>query len=272
MEVGAGIKEKYLKQSTEVSLPFLYEGLEICNQADIQFRSSRNQRLTIELALVKLANLSEVQKKNPVSETIKVPESSKGELAPLVSEQKPIQSDEKPVSAAENNNGINSVVKKPAISIKDSLSGPLPQKDKQPEHPLPEPVTDSKPVQEEKTMDPDAIIKAWKDYAASLERSNPRIYSTLSNNRPSIKADGTVMLYLNNEAQHDNFVKNIRSDLIRFIQNSTGIKSLEILTEVAEVQQNGKKIYTAQDKLDFLMKKNPELGHLKSRFNLDFDD
>ncbi|MCK4991287.1 MAG: DNA polymerase III subunit gamma/tau, partial [Bacteroidales bacterium] len=63
MEVGAGIKEKYLSQSKEVSLPFLYEGLEICNQADIQFRSSRNQRLTIELALVKLANLSEVSKK-----------------------------------------------------------------------------------------------------------------------------------------------------------------------------------------------------------------
>jgi len=63
MEVGAGIKEKYLAQSSEVSLPFLYEGLDICNQADIQFRSSRNQRLTIELALVKLANLSEVVKK-----------------------------------------------------------------------------------------------------------------------------------------------------------------------------------------------------------------
>ena len=63
MEVGAGIREKYLAQSAEVSLPFLYSGLEICNQADIQFRASRNQRLTIELALVKLANLTEVSKK-----------------------------------------------------------------------------------------------------------------------------------------------------------------------------------------------------------------
>lgn len=64
MEVGAGIKEKYLSQSADVSLPFLYAGLEICNQADIQFRASRNQRLTIELALVKLSNLTEGQKKN----------------------------------------------------------------------------------------------------------------------------------------------------------------------------------------------------------------
>ncbi|MCP4310909.1 MAG: DNA polymerase III subunit gamma/tau, partial [Bacteroidetes bacterium] len=63
MEVGAGIREKYLSQSKQVPLPFLYEGLDICNQADIQFRASRNQRLTIELALVKLANLSGEQKK-----------------------------------------------------------------------------------------------------------------------------------------------------------------------------------------------------------------
>ena len=63
MEVGAGIREKYLAQSAQVSLPFLYAGLEICNQADIQFRASRNQRLTIELALVKLSNLTEVSKK-----------------------------------------------------------------------------------------------------------------------------------------------------------------------------------------------------------------
>jgi DNA polymerase-3 subunit gamma/tau len=66
MEVGAGFREKYLSQAKSLSLPFLYDGLEICNQADIQFRASRNQRLTIELALVRLANLSEVQKKkNP---------------------------------------------------------------------------------------------------------------------------------------------------------------------------------------------------------------
>ena len=63
MEVGAGIKDKYVAQSAEVSLPFLFAGLEICNQADIQFRSSRNQRLSIELALLKLASLYEGSKK-----------------------------------------------------------------------------------------------------------------------------------------------------------------------------------------------------------------
>ncbi len=63
MEVGAGIRDKYLAQSKEVPLPFIYQGLEICQEADYSIRTSRNQRLTIELALIRLARLTEVQKK-----------------------------------------------------------------------------------------------------------------------------------------------------------------------------------------------------------------
>ena len=125
---------------------------------------------------------------------------------------------------------------------------------------------------EKKPLDPDAILKAWNDYAASIEKKRPRIYSTLINNRPEVKPDGTVMVQLNSEAQRDNFIKNIKSELINFILQATSMKTVDIVTGVAEVEQNGKKIYTEQDKLDFLMKKNPELGQLKSRFNLDFDE
>lgn len=63
LDVGTTIREKYIKQSSEVPLEFLYDALDICNETDQQFRNSKNQRLTIELALVKLANLTMVQKK-----------------------------------------------------------------------------------------------------------------------------------------------------------------------------------------------------------------
>ena len=80
------------------------------------------------------------------------------------------------------------------------------------------------------------------------------------------------MVLLNSEAQRDHFMKHIRKDLQKFIQNATGLSGVEIITEVSETAQNGTKIYTEQDKLDFLVSKNPELGKLRSRFNLDFDD
>jgi DNA polymerase-3 subunit gamma/tau len=63
LDTGASIKDQYLKQAAELSEEFLYGALEICNETDLQFRGSKNQRLTIELALVRLANLTMVQKK-----------------------------------------------------------------------------------------------------------------------------------------------------------------------------------------------------------------
>ena len=42
--------------------------------------------------------------------------------------------------------------------------------------------------------------------------------------------------------------------------------------ELMEQASEKKRIYTDQDRLEFMMKKNPEVGQLKSRFGLDFDD
>ena len=273
MEVGAGIKEKYLAQSAEVSLPFLYSGLEICNQADIQFRSSRNQRLTIELALVKLANLSEVSKKKALADLVTEPVSKPApqpetlEPAPEPDASKPA-----PEPLPQVGNDISSLVKTPGISIKNSLKGTSTATAPVEDLPI-ESVEQNQPVTEKPaSAGPDAIIHAWNDYAASLEKSRPRIYSTLIHNRPVVRADGAVIVLLNSEAQRDNFDKKIKSELVGYIQNATGLSTVEIITEVSESAQNGKKIYTEQDKLEFLVRKNPELGKLKSRFNLDFDD
>lgn len=290
MEVGAGIRQKYLAQSAQVPLPFLYDGLEICNQADIQFRTSRNQRLTIELALVKLANLTEGQKKKSVTEPVPSVAAHKIEVPdePLVSEKTPVP-DAPPISEkaqdsaepaipgkvsepGEGNNSASSTVRKPTISIKDQLQGPVPGSVSSGKGPAGNAGGEKTVEQEAREVDPDLVIRAWNEYAASIEKTRPRIYSTLVHNRPVVKTDGTIRVLLNSEAQRDNFMKNIRPGLADFIQDMTGLTSLEIITEVAETEQNGKKIYTEQDKLDYLITKNPEVANLKTRFNLDFDD
>jgi len=123
-----------------------------------------------------------------------------------------------------------------------------------------------------KEADPDSIIHAWNDYANSIQKSKPRLYSTLIHHKPVVKGENTVLVLLNSEAQRDNFVKNIKSNLVEYIKKATGLKSIELITDVSESEQSGRKIYTEQDKMEFLLKKNPGLGKLKSRFNLDFDD
>jgi DNA polymerase III subunit gamma/tau len=58
LEVSQNIKEKYRQQSAAFSLPVLLQGLNILNQFDQQYKGSKNQRLTVELALMNLCGLA----------------------------------------------------------------------------------------------------------------------------------------------------------------------------------------------------------------------
>jgi DNA polymerase-3 subunit gamma/tau len=63
MEVGAAIAQKYLKLATECSSEFLIKALDTVNQSDISYRQSSNQRLHIELMLIRLCGLNQEKKK-----------------------------------------------------------------------------------------------------------------------------------------------------------------------------------------------------------------
>ena len=83
--------------------------------------------------------------------------------------------------------------------------------------------------------------------------------------------NGVYRITLNSEAQLENFRKNIRPELLSHIRKTTGISSLEIDARLAESENREKKVYTDSDKLEFLVRKNPDLADFSARFGLDFD-
>jgi DNA polymerase-3 subunit gamma/tau len=66
LEVGDKIKARYNEQSAKAPAKFLIEGLSIVGDADVHYKTSKNQRLLVELALMKLSSLTalEGEKKN----------------------------------------------------------------------------------------------------------------------------------------------------------------------------------------------------------------
>lgn len=58
LDVGENTKSKYINQSKKCTPNFLINGIEICNQADINYKESKNQRLTVEIALMQLCSLT----------------------------------------------------------------------------------------------------------------------------------------------------------------------------------------------------------------------
>ena len=66
LEVGDSIKLQYKDQSSKTPVDFLYKALEITNECDLYYKSSKNQRLHVELALIKLCGIAE-EKKNEIT-------------------------------------------------------------------------------------------------------------------------------------------------------------------------------------------------------------
>lgn len=58
IEVGEKTKEKFATQAKSWTAQELIDAIEICNHADINYKNSKNPRLTVEIALMQLASLS----------------------------------------------------------------------------------------------------------------------------------------------------------------------------------------------------------------------
>ncbi len=58
LEVSDSVKERYLSQAGSIDISFLLSALTISNSCDQGYKGSKNQRLHVELALVKMANIN----------------------------------------------------------------------------------------------------------------------------------------------------------------------------------------------------------------------
>lgn len=302
LDVGTALTERYLVQSKAVPIDFLYSALEICNDADIQFRSSRNQRLTIELALVKLSNLTKVEKKklaehesttkeelgeakglaNKKTEPEPTTKEELGEAEgqankqshPPVEQAKPGQAAQERQKTPQTENGNGKMVHTKSISIKDTLKGASG---------INAPVVETK--QEETVETPkeaegkeivaithEAIVSAWNEYAESIKESQPRIYNTLKHCQPVLDSLGIIRVELTSNAQRDNFTQRIKSGVVKYLQGKLGDQEYQIESSVVSNGETQKKVYTDEDKMNYLVKKNPAMESFKNSFNLDFDD
>ena len=64
LEVGEEAKQKYSVQSKKTDYLFLLKALDTANDCDLKYKASKNQRLLVELCLMKLASMGFDEKKN----------------------------------------------------------------------------------------------------------------------------------------------------------------------------------------------------------------
>ncbi len=58
LEVGDTAKKQYLKQAQKADLRFLLKAIDLANEGDLKYKTSKNQRLLVELTLMKIASIT----------------------------------------------------------------------------------------------------------------------------------------------------------------------------------------------------------------------
>ena len=248
LEVGADIRERYREQAAMCSLGFLFEALNICSSCDINYKISKNQRLHVELALLRLCEIGVEKKK---SEQIAPASQNQSQTTTLTTPQK-----------------SHPVI--PSISIKEAMAGKT-VATVSPQPPLPKekiPET-SVSTTENQRITQDALIAAWDKFANTLKTEDMRLFSMFTAHAPVLENETKIVFKISNPLQAEPFQK-IQPKLLQHLYATLENKNVEVEIRVAENNETTK-AYTAEDKFAQMIGKNPVLMYFKQQFVLDFE-
>jgi len=278
LEATPSVRQRYAKQAAVSPVDFLFYALEAGTTCDLSYKNSKNQRLHVELTLIRLCRLNTdsaqpekkkpdaIKEKEPAHEADSQPKSEiLREKAEPVAEV--ISRAETTISAARQDKGNERELR--SFSIKDIISEESkPYSSSESQSTIVEDNTSDKKSIAEFTME--GFSKAWTDFAEDVKADGPRIISMFKSIKPEVHPDKSITIHLSNSALRDLFVQNYKQKLSNWLDSRfdmTGI-SLEAIVDQAETEGI---IYSDEQKYNFLISKYPAVKEARKTFNLDFE-
>jgi DNA polymerase-3 subunit gamma/tau len=275
LEAAPAVKQRYLKQSSVSPVDFLIRALETGSACDLSYKSSKNPRLHIELALIRLCRLSvltrtETEKKKPDEQDLKKePENSVSSLkTDTVTREYPVS--EPDISQVHHQGKRGPVIEKEirSFSVKDIIS----EEGRHYRAPDPEgapPASENLPVTGKEAFSVEEFMKTWSEFVESIKGDGTRIVSMFKLIKPEVEEDQQIKLHLSNAAQKDLFVQNYKQKLIGFLEERFVESDIDIET-VVDMSESIDILYSDDQKYNHLASKYPVLIEIKRNFDLDF--
>src|SRR5690554_3300065 len=291
LEVSKSIKERYLNQAEKTSQGLLLSGLNIANQCEIQYKTSRNQRLQVEIALLKMCHIA------AAIQLTKMP------LPTIEQSQESKKKTNDPKHSIDSADSKNSEIKEERE--------PIPPKDQKEETKVPTPVVDevlAKPklvipkfgdiainahipnldsVFEEKKVDykkdPEYIrgdaeepfqerdfLIHWKSFAEQVKIENKiNLYTLMTANEPSLQENYQVAIIIENQLQQQLLIES-KIDLLNYLRQKLKNFKLDLIPVLQKTDVVRKPV-TDTEKYQAMLSKNPLLDQFRKEFNLGFE-
>ena len=274
LETSDAIRQHYQEQAQRCHAKWLFNALDVMNTCDVQYRTAKNKRLTVELALVKLCRLTEapvqeVQKVQSVGQSSGV-QKVQGSNATVAPAPAPAVQSAAQAAPAPKPAPPKPAAAMPSLGSMPSLGnlGVIGQAKPASQSQQAAPASAAPSVQRNNPFTADQLNDAWVGLRVHFQ-GEERLLAMLANYQPTLVNEELCRITVANPWQKQEFAKFGKKvmDLIRdALQNDL----LKLQVDVAEFDRSTK-AYTAAEKYKLLVKQNPHLADLKTRMNLQLE-
>jgi DNA polymerase-3 subunit gamma/tau len=290
LEVGNNIKDKYKEQAQKCSLPFLVKGLTILNKTDIQYKSSKNQRLQVELALMQLCSINtisvEAEKKNDISKPISQattavnttthvqntnPAVTQTPVAPVSNITAPATVNAQNTTNTTTTPTVQTSFKKPILKTSTPSINQRFNTEKKTDNPEEKEASFLDTERPKDAVNQQKIDSVWLRYTSELKaRGKQNLAIVLTSRQPVLAADNLTIDYtINNKATEESLNED-KTNFLSFLRKELNNYSVQLNIVVAQLEE-GKNLYTAIDRYKHLSEKNPTINKLRQAFDLDIE-
>ncbi len=115
----------------------------------------------------------------------------------------------------------------------------------------------------------DDFLKSWNKLAASCKEESLALFMAMTNDKPVLLKNNRVMVYVDNAIQQDLIMEKM-PELLGSLHMELKNYSIRIETTIKQAGAR-QKAYLPKEKLQELIKKNPDVKRLKDELGLDLD-
>ena len=285
LEVSETVRTRYSEQAAKCRPQFLYRALRFCNDCDLNYRTSSNKRLLVELTLIQVAQavdddeagcgLGPTKILKPLFAAIApaaaAPQAPKAQPA-ATTQQRPAAtpaattapSATLPVANTQNTAAAQHHVRPVSLSISATK---MQQRRKQ--------ANSANLDQARRIVINEVQPFEWKDlsyqwyrFAMELPQEQNAIAGRMKNMRPQLMDNFVVEVPVEND-QVLMLMNSIHDDLVCYLRMGLHNGKVDVRFRIIQAEEAKKRAYTRQEQLAAMLEKSPGLAVLKNTLNLE---
>ena len=274
LEVGASIRERYQQQAQKCEQKFLYRAMKLCNDCDLNYRTSKNKRLLVELTLIQCAQLT-----LPDADDLIGGRSPRKRLKPLFTQQPVITSPSQPQQptgevAARKNPLPEIKIEKRKIPVMKLGTGisirnyQTPEEKKTAVTPKNTETVSQQSDYEDYMFNEKDLNYYWREFAQQKlpieEKANA---ARMMNMSPKLLDDTTFEVGVDN-GMVEKYMNQLLPAIQAHLRESLHNRKITMKVRVFEAKEVVR-AYSPVERFQLMSKKNPKLMKLKEVFGLE---